>query len=617
VADAMSRLSDMDAVLTNIVRLTPLLAGVDRCAILLWDAGEEVFVPAQSYGLAPELRETFEHTSFRPETMPALELMRLDKQPVLASASDELLVPADLAETFDVREMLLLPLLAQGELVGAMMVDYAGTAHTFEQRMINMLSGIANQAAMVIHSARLVQAQQEEAYVSAVLLQVAEAVSGSRDLSEILAAVVRIAPMLVGVEVCAIFLRDRASGIFVPGQQYGLRREGQAGFGDIRLGEDTAIVRGLLAGEQSVMLPTMPSPSASPDGDLDDQSAALLSLFDADGQTASLLVLPLTVMGEVIGFMAVNHGDPGRRSSERWISILTGIASQTSIAVENDRLLKETAEQERLKQELDVARRIQASFLPPCCPEIPGWEIAALWRSARQVGGDFYDFIPLPPATTVEANSPGGAGHDRLGLVVADVADKGVPAALFMALSRTLIRTVAIDGRSPSRALARANDLILADARSGLFVTAIYAILETSAGGDPTNIPAAGRESGQVTFVNAGHMPPLLVRATDGAATLLKTHGMALGILPGSEVPEDTVSLEAGDTLILYTDGVIEATDNKLEMFGRERLIELVQRYRDQSAIQLVETINDAIGAFTGDASQFDDLTLLVAKRSL
>ena len=621
VADAMSRLSDMDAVLTNIVRLTPLLAGVDRCAILLWDAGEEAFVPAQTYGLAPELRETFDHMLFQPGTMPALDLMRLEKQPVLASALDELLIPSHLAETLDIWEMLLLPLLAQGELLGAMIVDYAGTAHTFEPRMINMLAGIANQAAMVIHSARLVQAQQEEAYVSAVLLQVAEAVSGSLGLSDVLAAIVRIAPMLVGVEVCAIFLLDRASGVFVPGQQYGLKREVHASFWDIRLGDDAAVVRRLLAGEQFVMLPSVTDLSPSPEEDprdLADRSAALLSLFASDGDRRSLLALPLTAKGEVIGFMAVNYRGPEHHIAERWISILTGIASQTSMAIENDRLLKETAEQERLKQELDVARRIQASFLPPCCPDVLGWEVAALWRSARQVGGDFYDFIPLPPvplvpdacagrvsdgsAGSATASDRGGAGSDRLGLVVADVADKGVPAALFMALSRTLIRTVAMDGRSPSRAVARANDLILADARSGLFVTAIYAVLEP--------------QSGRVVFVNAGHMPPLLVRAADGVATVSRTHGMALGILPGSEVPEQTISLDPGDILLLYTDGVIEATDSKLEMFGRERLIQVVQEHRNQSATQLVETINSAIAAFTGDASQFDDLTVLVAKRT-
>ena len=315
----MSRLSDMDAVLTNIVRLTPLLAGVDRCAILLWDVREEAFAPAQSYGLAPELRETFEAMMFRAGTMPALDVMRVKEEPVLASASDGLLIPADLAKTFNLREVLLLPLLAQGGLLGAMMVDYAGKAHTFEQRMVNMLVGIANQAAMVIHSAQLVEAQQEEAYVSAVLLQVAEVVSASQDLSETLAAVVRIVPMLAGVDVCAIFLRDRAGpprlapqsagttgGVFLPCQQHGLKGEAQAGFMGLCLGEDAAVVRGLLAGEQFVVLPGMPGrpsapsapsgsrsmPGASEDrrdgtaqgnGDLDHQSALLLSFFEPAG----------------------------------------------------------------------------------------------------------------------------------------------------------------------------------------------------------------------------------------------------------------------------------------------------------------------------------------------
>jgi len=331
VADSMSRLSDMDAVLTNIVRLTPLLAGVDRGAILLWDVREEAFAPAQSYGLAPELRETFEAMMFRAETMPALDVMRVKQEPVLAFASDELMIPAHLAETFDIWEMLLLPLLAQGELLGAMMVDYAGEAHTFEQRMVNMLVGIANQAAMVIHSAQLVEAQQEEAYVSAVLLQVAEVVSGSQDLSETLAAIVRIVPMLAGVDVCAIFLRDRAGpprlarqsagstgGVFLPRQQYGLKGEAQAGFMGLRLGEDAAVVRGLLAGEQFVVLPSMPGPPSAPstpsggrsvpsasgdqrdgtvhaNGDLDHQSALLLSFFEPAGP--ALLALPLAVMG--------------------------------------------------------------------------------------------------------------------------------------------------------------------------------------------------------------------------------------------------------------------------------------------------------------------------------
>ncbi len=583
VADTMSHVSDMDAVLTTIVRLTPLLAGVDRCALLLWDGDTGAFIPAQSHGLPRELRETFDHLLFPEGSFPALDLVRWEKAPRLVSvARDGEVIPQDLVNTFNIQEMLLLPLLAQGELLGIMMVDYAGAAHPFSQRLIDMLSGIANQAAMVIYSARLVQAQQEEAYVSMALLQVAEAVSRSTDLAETLAAIARITPMLVGVEVCAFYLRDPASAAFVPYQQYGLKGEVRTTFWHRPFPADDPVVRELLAGKPFATLHSLPGRAWE---DLDRE-------IPPDRQ--SLLALPLVSKGEVLGIMVVEYAGPTQRFADRWMNILTGIAGQAAIAVENDRLLREAAEQERMKQELDVARRIQASFLPERCPQVPGWELAVLWRSARQVGGDFYDLFPLPPDRET-------ADGSRLGLLVADVADKGVPAALFMVLSRTLVRTMALDGRPPAAAVSRANDLILADARSGLFVTLFYAVLHP--------------DSGEISYVNAGHMPPLLIRSASGAAEVLSATGMALGVMPHLEFEQRTARLDPGDLLILYTDGVVEALDAEMQMFGRERLLEVVSAHRHQRAEDLVRTVDQALTAFTGDTPQFDDLTLLVVKR--
>jgi sigma-B regulation protein RsbU (phosphoserine phosphatase) len=294
--------------------------------------------------------------------------------------------------------------------------------------------------------------------------------------------------------------------------------------------------------------------------------------------------------------MFVDLVGPKLYSTQRWLNILVGIAGQAAIAVENDRLLAEAAEQERLKQELELARRIQASFLPEGAPQVPGWELATIWRPARQVGGDFYDFIPLPPETSVPSEAAVPAG-----LVIADVADKGVPAALYMALSRTLVRTVAIDGRPPGEAIARANDLILADARSYLFVTLLYAIVEPG--------------TGLVRYANAGHMPPLLVRSIDGRLEELQEHGMALGVLSGMEYQELRVELDPGDTLVLYTDGVTDAWNLEQEMFGRDRLVDLVGECHRLPAAALAEEISAAVAEFVGDAPQFDDFTLVVAKR--
>jgi sigma-B regulation protein RsbU (phosphoserine phosphatase) len=583
VADSMSHLLDMDEVLATIVRLTPILAGVDRCAILLWEPELESFIAAQTHGLKPALRETFESWSFLPEDVPALELIRLEKTPLLIQSEEkDLLIPPEMAETFDIQEMLLLPLLTQGVLQGIMMVDYAGRPHHFSERMIEMLTGIANQAAMVIQSARLVQAQQEEAYVSMALLQVAEAVNRSADLDEALSSVARITPMLVGVEACAFFLREADTGEFVPYQQYGLAHESLAAFRALRFDSEEPLVEQVMAEKPFIIVQDVePDPST-------------VAILGGD----SVLALPLLNKGEILGMMTVDYSGPAQQLSQRWMNILTGIGNQATIAIENYRLLQEAAEQERLKQELDVARRIQVSFLPECCPTMSGWELATVWRSAREVGGDFYDFIPMPSAV-----GQSDLGQGRTGVVIADVADKGVPAALFMALSRTLIRTMAIDGRSPAAAIARANDLIVADARSDLFVTAFYAILSPN--------------SGDVVYVNAGHMPSVLVHGADGSTEELRTHGMALGVLPDIHFDDRSVHVAPGDVLVFYTDGVIESSDMQQRMFGRERLLEVVAAHRTEPAEQLVHSIDQTIAAFVGDTPQFDDFTLVIAKRQV
>jgi len=176
----------------------------------------------------------------------------------------------------------------------------------------------------------------------------------------------------------------------------------------------------------------------------------------------------------------------------RRLSILDGIAHQLSLAMENARLAREVALQQRLERDVEVARDIQASFLPEACPVVAGWEVCSYWQAARQVGGDFYDFIPLRPRED---------GGERWGLVVADVADKGVPAALFMALSRTLMRTVAINRIAPATTLARLNELIFADAKTDLFVTFFYAVWEPDTGRLPST--ATGILNSIVSAVHA------------------------------------------------------------------------------------------------------------------
>jgi len=263
--------------------------------------------------------------------------------------------------------------------------------------------------------------------------------------------------------------------------------------------------------------------------------------------------------------------------------IIANLITERQTKEERDAFLSEL---ERKKAELRIAHEIQMSFLPERLPDVPGFELAALSLPAKEVGGDFYDAIPLP----------GG----RTALAIADVSGKGVPAALFMALSRTVLRANALVSRGAREAIREANVLIAEDAKSGMFVTVFYAVA------DPIERT--------LTYVNAGHNPPLLFRAGGGRPEELKGTGIILGVMPEAEYGEETIHLKSGDLVLLYTDGVTEAINPGEEQFGEARLIETVASSLDRSPAGIVENVRDAVMEFSGDEPQFDDLTLMALR---
>jgi serine phosphatase RsbU (regulator of sigma subunit)/DNA-binding NarL/FixJ family response regulator len=247
------------------------------------------------------------------------------------------------------------------------------------------------------------------------------------------------------------------------------------------------------------------------------------------------------------------------------------------------------ADHQKVGQELALAGEIQSSFLPEVVPEVPGWQLAAALEPARDTAGDFYDFIPLPDG--------------RLGLLVADVADKGMGAALYMALSRTLIRTYAAEYQAqPDLVLDAVNSRILLDTRASLFVTIFYGIL------DPTD--------GTLTYCNAGHNPPYLLRAGDKDAIQgLDRTGMPLGVYADVTWERRAVPLAPGDVLVLYTDGITEAQNGQEVFFGKERLLEIAKANVGRSAREIQDVLLAAVHEFVGEAPQFDDITLMVLVR--
>jgi len=248
-----------------------------------------------------------------------------------------------------------------------------------------------------------------------------------------------------------------------------------------------------------------------------------------------------------------------------------------------------TLAHEKVTRELAQAGRIQESFLPEEIPEIPGWQISAILQPARETSGDFYDFINLP--------------EGRLGIVVADVADKGMGAALYMATCRTLIRTYAGEHPDkPERALSEANRRILADTHGGLFITVFYGVLD----------PA----SGTMTYCNAGHNPPFLFSPENGGAhQALSRTGMPLGIIEETSWEQGQITFNTGDVLVAYTDGVTEAQNTEEEFYEKARLLAAVRSNMGQPAEAMQAALIKDIQEFVGQAPQFDDVTLMVIRK--
>jgi len=271
------------------------------------------------------------------------------------------------------------------------------------------------------------------------------------------------------------------------------------------------------------------------------------------------------------------------------LSAVQALASQIASAMYRAQVYEETLAAQKMSQELAFAGQIQASFLPESAPIIDGWSTAATLIPARQTSGDFYDFIELPDG--------------KLGVLIADVADKGTGAALYMALSRTLLRTFAQQyPDDPAEAFRKVNERLFEDSRADQFVTVFYGVLE----------PATGH----FEYCNAGHNPTFLLRTDhDFKHETLSRTGVALGAMEGLTWKTASTSLGKGDILLFYTDGVVEAQNMAEEFFGEERLVELSGTY-NRSAAEIQAHIIEHLNSFVGEADPFDDITLLTIKRN-
>jgi serine phosphatase RsbU (regulator of sigma subunit) len=577
VAGLISAEADLDDVLDAILSELDRNLSVDISAIWLLD-DDELYLAASHNVDEAHLEKTLYDS---PGSYEALMRAVQSDGPQVRKPTDPIWV-SGLAVGFDKHySALAVPLRLGDQPLGVITLAHSASGKYGHEAQA-MTTTFASYAAVAIENARLYDAAQEQAYASAALLQVAQAIVSLSDLDEILSTIIRILPILVGVERAALYQWEAEKKLFRPSQEYGLGEEDQNKFwersfvpGEFSFLDACRDATGLLACQLDGGSGLNTWLSVDPDQNVNLGTPGAL-----------LFAVPIAVKDDLYGVMMIEEAAGGLRFRSRRLEIITGIAQQAALAIQNDLLQKEMFVRERLETEVQLARQIQQTFIPESLPQFSDWELAARWKTARQVGGDFYDVFELP--------------NNKLGLFIADVADKGVPAALFMALTRTLVRAAVIESDSPAVAMKRVNDLLIPDTRQGMFVTAVYAVLDL--------------DKGELTYVNAGHNPPLWVKR-DGSIERLTRTAIALGVVIGEPVEQRTIKLESGDNFLLYTDGLTESFNTENEFFGEPRLLEAIASNDCASASNLLDVVESSLLNFVQDMPPADDLTMLVLRR--
>lgn len=585
VSDASQSTTSQDELLSTIARITPLMVGVKRCGFLIWEPYRQAYAINAAFGFELDLEDfIFEQDA------PALAQLRqnLAANIILDPVAQlGVSLPADAGE-----RMVLFPLIAQNEYLGAFLVAYEDNqglveGTQFTNQTLSILQGIAVQTSLALLNNQLMEAKQEDAYVTAVLLQVAQAVVTQNNLDDILDTIIHLLPILVGFDSAAIYLWDENHQVFEPIQAFAEAREDQ----------DTLLEKAFELGEHDLLDNTFTSDAflaaPLPDG-LDavdrwqDAAALPADMTPSPAQLTSsawLFGFPLSIKGEKFGVLLTRESVIRPETYERRLDIINGISQQIAIAIQNDRLKEDMVKRERMQREVQLARQIQQTFLPDRPPDLLGWDVEMRWQTAREVGGDFYDFFPV--------------GDDRMAFVVADVADKGMPAALYMTVTRTLIRALAQNEPSPGKVLARVNNLLALDTQNGMFVTSAFGILTL--------------DTGEFVYANAGHNLP--IHRHKRSTHFLPQGDMALGVVEDIAYAESRHMLEPDDVLVLYTDGVTESFSNAGEAFGDDRLRETIRKARILDARSILQAIEENLLEFRDGQPPSDDLTILVIHR--
>lgn len=583
VAEAMQLITNDEELLSTIVRLTPLLVGINQCAVYLYNPNTRAFEMRKWYGFNPLENES----SLKDEE--SIGLLRV--QATMAPVVIENLEMEMGITSFEVNNtngtLVLLPLRSHDELMGLLLVAHSstgefGVSHKFTDQTLAILSGIAQQTSVTLENIRLVENRQEEAYITEVLLQVAQAVVSQNDLIDTLDTIIHLLSILVGLDAGLIYLWNKESNTFtLTSATSQVQPEIDKQIGSVFNLGDNPILDQVMSTDQTIACALPDTPGLIGQWSLENcQVPGDLSQSDAQNW---LIAIPLSIKNITYGVLVAQEANVQPAFHNRRVELIKGVAQQITLAIQNERFTEEMVSRERMNREFQLARDIQKTFLPEEAVKIPGWDFDLRWQTAREVGGDFYDFFETR--------------DKRLAIVIADVSDKGMPAALYMTVTRTLLRATAQTFTSPASILERVNSLLEMESRNGMFVTAFMAIL------DP--------ESGILTYSNAGHNLPIHRKKGSKNCHRLEMDGIALGVTSDAVYTDKQIIIDEDDFLLFYTDGVTEAMSDSEVFFSEQRLFDFMQNSDYETSSELLGKLEKTILEFRNGEPPYDDLTMI------
>ncbi|NMB55572.1 MAG: GAF domain-containing protein [Leptolinea sp.] len=581
VAEANKEARSVEDLSAKTVRVITELIGCSTCAIYTHNQALNIYERQATHGFLPDSYPV----KVLPEDQPAFLFSGKLHSPIAASFSHGEFQPGGKNNH---PSGVILPLIIRNQNLGMLWVGNSDCREPISGDILHVLTGISDQTATAIENLQLIENQQQDAYISAALLQVAQTLGPLNDVNAIMHCVLHLLPILTGIETAAFYMQSPNFEGYLPvTASIGINNDSLRAMGTQLFAGDFPLLDLLTEHKAALLAPINYHQRTCSQWTSVKQFYRSKDAISQKPQEGGWLIgIPLMEKGEVFGSLVILEKPYSGNMLDKRLDLLAGIGRQTAAAIQNERIQNEQLENEKLQQEFHFARDIQQTFLPRQLPLVKGWDVASLWQPANQVAGDFFDFfIPHP---------------DTFCAVIADVSDKGMPAALYMTVTRTLIRSFAQENLPPGEIFKKVNDLLLQDNPTGMFVTSTIII--------------GNRHSGTVQYANAGHNPPVFCGRNLDIRELPKGQ-TALGVIEGQNYQNHNVDIQPDSFLILYTDGVTDTLSPSGEVYSLKGLSRLISSTRLNRAANLASALENDLMQFRAGLTCVDDITALILHR--